>query len=259
MFRILISTLVVFQLLCSSAFAGYNNGSAQVPTVYKRYSGSEWVAGIKKHYNGATWNEIEAVGGECDDFLTCYNAETGESTSGWTGSNNYSFSYDIASLRGAKAIRLNMTGPITDVQNDFTASEDIWVHTLFRATSIVVAVHPIVEVFSGGTQVASARYAGSSSSFSVYFGAANTMNLAYVLSPNTTYHIWLNVSPREKYTKLYVGTGTTRPTLLGEVSGTSAATTVDKIKFPGIGYISGLYRYYDQVLVKATDFTTVPE
>ena len=202
-------------------------------------------------------------GDECANFIYCYNAETGESTTeiSTTGT-GVNLGYSTTALRGAKAIRTDMTGALSDFTVTIDAEETVMFHMLFRESVISTSIVSLVEFYSGSTKVGNLSYTGGATdSFSITVGSLVSSFVYYDFAPDTTYHMYLLMNAATKTMYFYIaeaGTFTVPAALVSKV-GNNTANTIDKIKFVGVGYSSGLYRFYDQLLIKGSYFGSVPE
>ena len=201
-------------------------------------------------------------GDECDGALVCQNFEgTGyDNGESWTAESSCDPDYDGSNvLRGDQALEMSYDNSAPDAYVDFTGTSEVWAHAMWQATYIGTAVVPIIEILnSDGSEVIFSVNV-STSKFALFCGTEYVSYTA-TISTDTEYHIWLHLDGVDQEGELYIGTSATRPAspVASVTNGDNTDSSMARFNVTGSSYAdSSDYGYFDQVVVMATEFTSV--
>lgn len=210
---------------------------------------------------------------ECTGYIVCQNNETAttgwDNSESWTTGGNYAIDPDRTSgaLRGSQSLQLGLedTAGTDTVTKTITAAGELYGHFMFRMLGTAKIEGGTAYMLSLKDASNNQMYGLDPETYSTVYeaigasiGGGDFNDAGTTILVNTTYHCWFywKKGTGTAEGKLKITTGTTRGTWGVEKTGT-AANDVTQIVFTNVGNPNAAY-LIDQILLSATEFTTVP-
>jgi hypothetical protein len=203
-----------------------------------------------------------AAASECDGKLICQNFEGAgyDNSESWTGAGNYDADYTTTVLRGSQSLALWLSG--NETSPTFTASDTVYFHfrVRFKDDTTPPAENVLFRV-RNSTTILGKMALQTDGTYTCRQGTGTTVAGSTSPSANTDYHVWGQYSKStgsNGIMKIYIGTDLNKPAS-ADCSCTNGSETsqADNIYFVYSNTDANNVMVIDQILVKATEFTTV--
>jgi len=196
-----------------------------------------YAGGIMMMGGGASSGGASCADSSCTGFLVCQNFEgTGyDNSETWTEDAGTPDEDYGTALRGSQSLQL-ASGEVT--YKTFTEQTDVWAHFLFRTDAL--SDNDYFVNFGGADRIVS-----SDGTIRISNGANAASSDTGVMAANTTYHVFIHVTPTAK--SYYVSTSATCPDT-ATVTLTDTMSSVSEIRLQS----TTANRVYDQVIVSTT-------
>ena len=206
---------------------------------------------------------------ECADYLVCQNFEgVGyDNSETWTessidgGSPTINEDYTGTVLRGTESLlivgddyKYGRSGPT------FTGQSDLYTHFMYRAEDLTTNNNTFIFFITDSSDNELAKIQFRTNGQIYFVSGGQTDFSVTTIVADTTYHIWVDYhkgTGADSSAEIYFGTTATKPGVAsGSVTGGNATADAAKVFCQATWDINN---YFDQVLAKSTEFSSVPE